>query len=133
MRLDVAHRARIDPGFAVGRDQQVGLCSGVGSGERTGTSPMIFRTPQDHPINMVTCSLSLDERLEHEHPYPFAPHVAIGLFREAFTSSIRTEHPCFTHADVHFGGNQRIDPTDDGHATLSTLDGAHPPMNGDQR
>ena len=132
MCLDVAHRTRIDPSLAVGGDQQVGLCSVVRSGERTGSPAMVFGTGADHAINMVTRLLCIGEFFQHEYTNPFASHIAIGLRREGFAASILTQHACFAETDMHFGRDQGIDATDNSHSALTTLDRIHPPVNGHQ-
>ena len=132
MGFNIAHCARIDPCLAIGRNQEVSLCSGVGSCERTGTSSMVFATANDHPINMVSILLSLSEPFQDKHADPFSSHITIGLSREGFASSIWREHSRFARTDVQFGGDQGIDTAYDGHATLSILNGLHPPVNGNQ-
>src|SRR5437667_7122302 len=61
MRFDVAYRSGIDPGLVVGCNQQVGLCSGIRCGERTGSPAMVFSTAKNNAINMVTSLLSVGE------------------------------------------------------------------------
>src|SRR5947207_1877546 len=132
MCLDVAHRARIDPGLAVGCDQQVGLCSRIRGGERMGTSSMIFSTPAYYTINMVTSLLRCRELFQDEYPDSFATHIAIGSRREAFAAPIGTEHPRFTVTDMQLGRDQDIDATYNSYGTLTALDGVHAPVDGDQ-
>ena len=132
MRLDVAHRARIDPGLAVSGNQQVCLCSGIRGCERTGTSTMIFGTAANHAINMVIRLLCIGELFQDEYPNPFASHIAIGLGREGFAPPILTEHARFTVTDMQFGRDQSIDSTYNGHVALTALDRVHAAMDGDQ-
>src|SRR5919198_1169595 len=132
MCLDVTDRAGIDTCLTIGCDQQVGLCSGIRGGERTGTPTMVFGTPTYHTINMVTILLCIGELFQDEYTNSFTSHIAIAPRREGFAASIRTEHACFAQTDVCFGGDQGIDATHDGHGTLTTLDGVYPPMNGNQ-
>src|SRR5436305_11554059 len=130
MSLDVAHRARIDPGLAVSGDQQVGLRSGIGGCERTGTPTMIFGAPTDHAINMVTCLFCIGELFQHQYTDPFTSHKAISCRREGFAASIRTEHARFARTDMYFGGDQSVDTTHDSQGALTALDRVHTSMNG---
>src|SRR5262249_53900927 len=117
MRLDIAHCARIDFGLAISRNQQVGLCPGIGGRERTGTPTMIFGTAAYHSIDMVTGLLCQDELFQDEHTNPFTSHVAISLGGEGFAASIRTEHASFACTNVCFRGHQSIDAPNNGHST----------------
>src|SRR5436305_1243366 len=132
MCLDLADVAGIDPGLAVGCDQHVSLCSGIGGCERTGTPPVVFGTAAYHPINMVPISLGSGELFEDKHSDSFASHIAIGLGREGFAASILTEHARFAKADMHLGRDQGIDPTDNGQRALPTLNRVHSSVNGNQ-
>src|SRR5436305_2229976 len=133
MRLDVAHRACINPCLAVSRDQQVGLCSGIGSGERTGTPTTVFGTATDHAINVVTSLLGIRKLFEDKYADPFTSYKAIGLSREGFASSVFTKHACFAHTDVRFGRDEGVDTAHNSHRALTTLKHAHSSVNGYQR
>src|SRR5437667_2339877 len=132
MCFDVAYRAGVDPGLAVGSDQQVGLCSGIRSGERTGSPAMVFSTAKNNTINMVTSLLSVGEPFEDEYADSFASHIAIGRGCKGFAASILTQHARFACADVNFGRHQSIDPANDGHVTRATLKRVDAPVDSDQ-
>src|SRR5216110_2411308 len=93
---------------------------------------MVFGTGSNETINMVTILLGIRKLFQDQHTDPFAPHIAIGLGGEGFTVSILRQHTCFARTDMHFGGHEDVDPTDDGHAALTTLDCVYTPVNGDQ-
>src|SRR5436853_1550882 len=100
MCLDVAHRTGINPSLAIGRDQHVGLRSGIWGSERTGTPAMVFGTATNHAINMVTIPLGQVKLFQHKHTNSFTSHIAVGRGIEGFTVSILTQHACFTVADM---------------------------------
>ena len=87
---------------------------------------MIFGASTNDAINMITCLFGIRELFEHKHSNPFTSHIPIGRRRERFAASIFREHtsPSVTH--MQFGRDQSIDPTNDGHAALATLDGRDP-------
>src|SRR5436305_1939120 len=122
MSLDVTDRAGIDPSLAVSGNQQVCLCSRIRGRQRARTPTMVFGTTADNAVNMVPILLCFGELFQHEHPHSLAPHIPIGRGSEGFAASIFTQHPGFAQTDLRFGGEQGIDPTDDGHRTLSARD-----------
>src|SRR5437764_1155039 len=109
MCLDVAYCAGINPGLAVGFDQHIGLCPGIRGRERISTPAMIFGACTNNPIDMVTILLGLGELLQYKHANPFAPHIAIGLGREGFATSILREHAGFAEAHMQFRRDEGID------------------------
>src|SRR5947199_5725612 len=88
VRFDVTHCAWINPSLAIGCDQQISLCSEIRSCQRGGMSPMIFGTPTDHPINMVTSLLGIGQLFQHEYPHPITAHISIGCCTEGLAASI---------------------------------------------
>src|SRR5436305_6790056 len=94
---------------------------------------MIFGTPANDPINMIFITFSFRELFQHQYTDPFASHIAIGLCREGLASSIRTQHPSFMITNVQFGRDQSIDTANNGHSTLTTLNGSHTSVNSYER
>ena len=67
VRLDVAHSSRVDPGVAIGRDEQLRLRFDIGRGDRVGATAMIFRAADDDAVDGIasfdrTCQRFQDDR-----------------------------------------------------------------------
>ncbi|MNW51551.1 hypothetical protein D3C74_290400 [compost metagenome] len=81
---------------------------------------------------MVPVSLRFGQPFEHNHPHPFASHIAICFGRKGFAPSVFAKHACFIEADVVRRTHQGIHTAHHGHSAVSCLHSPYGAVHGDQ-